>query len=164
MKRASASAVLLAALASGGASGQSQPTFRGGTTVVEFTLLHFRTIADKVSADVEIAIAEKSAKGDFEYRLRTSAFVLPEGTALAGTVLRYQDRWKLRPGTAIIRVLVRDRRSGRYGTLDVPVNQIPAARPAPEQSRRNGGVIAEVGFHRTIQSFPRQSFPRRGRS
>lgn len=90
--------------------------------------LQFRTDGDKQVADAEIAIAEKTMKGDFSYRLRTSTFTLPPGTLPAGTVLRYTDRWQLRPGTQTIRVIVRDRASGRYGTLDVPVKLVPTTR------------------------------------
>jgi VWFA-related protein len=90
--------------------------------------LQFRPVGDKQVADAEIAIAEKTSKGDFSYRLRTSTFTLPPATMPAGTVLRYTDRWQLRPGTATIRVIVRDRTSGRYGTLDVPAKLVPSTR------------------------------------
>jgi VWFA-related protein len=90
--------------------------------------LQFRAEGGKQVADAEIAIAEKTAKGDFSYRLRTSTFTLPPGTLPAGTVLRYTDRWQLRPGTQAIRVIVRDRASGRYGTLDVAVKLVPSKR------------------------------------
>jgi VWFA-related protein len=135
--------------------------------------LQFRPAGQTRSADVDVVIAEKSAQGDYEYRLRTSTFSLPNAPVPDGTVLRYTDRWRLRPGTTVIRVLVRDRSSGRYGTLDVPVKLVPAVRAAPawhdgeingrsawilENGRirvglvRNGGHIAEV---RLLSDNPR---------
>jgi hypothetical protein len=90
--------------------------------------LQFRPNGNTRTADIDIAIAEKSPRGDYEYRLRTSTFSLPNTPGAEGTVLRYTDRWKLRPATTMIRVIVRDRSSGRYGTLDVPVKQIPAVK------------------------------------
>jgi VWFA-related protein len=90
--------------------------------------LQFRTAGESQVADAEIAVAEKTARGDFSYRLRTSSFTLPAGTMPAGTILRYTDRWQLQPGTETIRVIVRDRTSGRYGTLDVPVKLVPSTR------------------------------------
>jgi VWFA-related protein len=90
--------------------------------------LQFRPTGTTRTADIDVAIAEKSARGDYEYRLRTSTFSLPNTPEADGTLLRYTDRWKLRPATTMIRVIVRDRSSGRYGTLDVPVKQIPAVK------------------------------------
>jgi hypothetical protein len=34
----------------------------------------------------------------------------------------------LKPGASTVRLIVRDRVTGRYGTLDVPVTDIPYAR------------------------------------
>jgi hypothetical protein len=42
-----------------------------------------------------------------------------------GNVVRYMDRWKLRPGASTIRLIVRDSLTSRYGTLDIPVNRLP---------------------------------------
>jgi hypothetical protein len=75
-----------------------------------------------------------------KYALTAAVVVLTQQLALSARqrvegqhfvrapVLRYTDRWKLRPGTTMIRVIVRDRSSGRYGTLDVPVKHIPAVK------------------------------------
>ncbi len=43
------------------------------------------------------------------------------------TGLRYRQRLKLSPETSTMRIIVRDRYTGRYGTLDVPLkNTIPS--------------------------------------
>ncbi len=57
-------------------------------------------------------------------------------------------RWELKPGAATIRLIVRDRLTNRYGTLDVPVKDIPHA--APRESAANEKsllvcTIASVG-------------------
>jgi hypothetical protein len=41
-------------------------------------------------------------------------------------MFRHQVSWKLKPGTDTIRIVVRDRHTGRYGTVDLSVKQIPA--------------------------------------
>lgn len=39
--------------------------------------------------------------------------------------------WELTPGASTVRLIVRDRLTNRYGTLDIPVKEIPGAQPAP---------------------------------
>jgi hypothetical protein len=55
-----------------------------------------------------------------------------ENQVKSGAV-RYALRATLKPATATIRLIVRDRFTGRYGTLDLPVNQIPAGAAVPVQ-------------------------------
>ena len=43
----------------------------------------------------------------------------------------YERRWKPAPGVATVRVLVRDRTTGNYGSLDIPLKSVPT-RPAAD--------------------------------
>lgn len=86
--------------------------------------LHFRRIGNQVSADVEVVVAEKLSDGRFSYKVEERTLTLPEGADKSGNVVRYRERWQLRPGTSTIRLIVRDRVTSRYGTLDVPVNRL----------------------------------------
>jgi hypothetical protein len=42
--------------------------------------------------------------------------------------LRYTRRWKPAPGALSLRIVVRDMITGRYGTLDIPLNKLVPAR------------------------------------
>ncbi len=88
--------------------------------------LHFRRIGNGVSADVEVVVAEKLSDGRFSYKVEERTVTLPEGADKSGNVVRYRERWQLRPGTSTIRLIVRDRVTSRYGTLDVPVSRLAA--------------------------------------
>jgi hypothetical protein len=42
---------------------------------------------------------------------------------------RYELTWKPAPEATTLRIIVQDVHSGRYGSLDVPLNQVPRDRP-----------------------------------
>jgi VWFA-related protein len=81
--------------------------------------LHFRDIGGRAAAEIEIATAEKVASGDFAFRVERAS--LNRVDAEPGAVAAYARKWTLRPDTTNVRVIVRDRFTGRYGTLDIPV-------------------------------------------
>ena len=81
--------------------------------------LHFRDAAGKSVADIEIATAEKLASGDFAFRVERAT--LGRANVAPGAVAPYSRRWTLRPETTIVRIIVRDRFTGRYGTLEISV-------------------------------------------
>jgi VWFA-related protein len=89
--------------------------------------LHLRDRNGPMEANVEISMAEKLPAD--KYNLwRQQATLSMAGSQAKGTdtaVLRYQRRWDIDPSTTAIRLIVRDRFTARYGTLDVPVTQIP---------------------------------------
>ncbi len=87
--------------------------------------LHFRRTGDQLAAEVEIVVAEKRPNGAFSFRIDTRTLTVAAGVDTAGTVLRYVDRWTVKPGTSSIRLAVRDRFTSRYGTLDIPTKQLP---------------------------------------
>jgi VWFA-related protein len=87
--------------------------------------LHFRTAGEQKTADIEVVVAEKLQDGSYSFNVGARQLSVPAGTATAGTVVRYMDRWTVRLGAITIRLIVRDRFTGRYGTLDVPVAQLP---------------------------------------
>ena len=81
--------------------------------------LHFRDVNGKALADIEIATAEKSESGDFAFRVERAT--LGRTNAEPGALAPYARRCALRPETSTVRVIVRDRLTGRYGTLDIPI-------------------------------------------
>ena len=46
-----------------------------------------------------------------------------------GGSVQHAHNWKLDPEAAAIRVILRDKLTGRYGTLDLPVKDIPVRQP-----------------------------------
>jgi VWFA-related protein len=92
--------------------------------------LFFRKDGDSMVADVEIGIAEKSPTGEATFRHGGGQFKLTAGqfAAMKPSDVRYGREWKPADGTSTVRILVRDRTTGRLGTLDLPVAAIPQAR------------------------------------
>jgi len=85
--------------------------------------LYFRKTDKGDVAQYEVAIAEKNATG--AGRLHIDA-----GEATGSVV--YRQRWPLSAGMTTLRIMVHDKFSGRYGTLDVAVSRLkPALQPAP---------------------------------
>ncbi len=82
--------------------------------------LQFREAGGKPMAEVDIVTAEKVASGDFGFRVERATLGLPANASEA-PVAGYSRRLTLKPATSTIRLLVRDRLTGRYGTLDIPV-------------------------------------------
>jgi hypothetical protein len=87
--------------------------------------LHFRRTGNQTAAEVEVVVAEKLPDGRFSYRVEERTLNVPEGVDRSANVVRYVDRWTVRSGASTIRLVVRDRVTSRYGTLDVPVNRLP---------------------------------------
>lgn len=81
--------------------------------------VYFRDVGGKAVAEIEIVTAEKIASGDFAFRVERAS--LGRTNADPGAFAPYARRWALRPETTIVRVIVCDRFTGRYGTLDIPV-------------------------------------------
>jgi hypothetical protein len=95
--------------------------------------LHFRKMSDQLGAEFEIGLAEKTSAGEFNLKRSITGVNVPisNENQIMGGAVRHAFRSKLTPGTATIRLIVRDRFTGRYGTLDLPVKEIPAGSARP---------------------------------
>ncbi|RPI20078.1 MAG: VWA domain-containing protein [Acidobacteriales bacterium] len=83
--------------------------------------LHFRKVGDQLVADLDIGIGEKTAAGVLGlWQEKATAIGDPAGS------VRYRKSWKVNPAASTIRLIVRDRLTGRFGTLEVAVRNIPA--------------------------------------
>jgi hypothetical protein len=89
--------------------------------------LHFRKNSDKLSAEIEIALAEKTATGEFSLKRNTATINVSADRAdqLTRGLVSHSQVWKVTPGALTFRLMVRDSLTGRYGTLDLPVKNIP---------------------------------------
>lgn len=94
--------------------------------------LHFRKDAGRMTAELEIGIAEKQPTGEANYHHEPGKFefAVERTETLKPSDMRYIRAWAPAPGISTVRVFVRDRATGRFGTLDVPVKRVPE-QPAP---------------------------------
>ena len=76
---------------------------------------------------MEIAIADLAADGSARTNRAVVTALVPaakwQETRKQGVT--YQRQWKPSADTSSLRVIVLDVRSGRFGSLDVPLNQLP---------------------------------------
>jgi hypothetical protein len=88
--------------------------------------LSYRNINGTTACTLEIAIAERTPEGLLGIRHELGSFALKEGQAnnLTGVTVRFPKQWTIDAKTSLIRVVIRDRHTGRFGTLDVPVSAL----------------------------------------
>jgi VWFA-related protein len=85
--------------------------------------LSFRPLNGSIACTLEIAIAERTPQGLLGIRHELGSFALKEGQAqnLPAVTVRFPKQWTIDAKTSLIRVVIRDRYTGHFGTLDVPV-------------------------------------------
>jgi hypothetical protein len=88
----------------------------------ELTDLLFRTLDNRQSAQIEIAYVEIKPNGTYNIQRRDATL---NYTDRNGGSVQTERSWKLDPEAKTIRVVLRDKLAGSYGTLDLPVKEIP---------------------------------------
>jgi VWFA-related protein len=88
--------------------------------------LSYRSMNGTTACTLEIAIAERAPQGLLGIRHELGSFALKEGQSnnLTGVTVRFPKEWTIDAKTSLIRVVIRDRYTGRFGTLDVPVEAL----------------------------------------
>ena len=86
--------------------------------------LQFRPVDGGSVADVEIALVEKTSKGPTNVRVQSAGIQLPTGAAVPA-VAPFSATFPLNAQTTSVRVIVRDRASGKLGSLDLPLDKLP---------------------------------------
>jgi VWFA-related protein len=100
---------------------------RAGNAAVDVAIeipaedLHFARQGDRRVADLDVVIAEEAPGARIRYEKQRADVALPAGDAAKGAMVRHTLRANVQPGTPAFRILVRDRLTGKYGTIDVPV-------------------------------------------
>lgn len=76
--------------------------------------------------EIDVALAEKTPTGLTGLRHEPLSFQVQEAQMndLASVRIRFPKEWPIRPATTIVRLIVRDRSTGRHGTLDVPLTVV----------------------------------------
>jgi hypothetical protein len=85
--------------------------------------LSYRPLNGTTACTLEIAIAERTPQGLLGIRHEVGSFALKESEAAnpSAVTVRFPKQWTIDSKTSLIRVVIRDRHTGHYGTLDVPV-------------------------------------------
>ncbi|MBN9658295.1 MAG: VWA domain-containing protein [Acidobacteria bacterium] len=99
----------------------------GLTAQVEPAGLYFQTKDGAGQAQVEICVAEKAATGEVVVHTEEGSVSAPgrDMRRVGPESARYQRVWKPSPGAQTIRVIIRDKVTGHYGVVDIPMAKIP---------------------------------------
>jgi VWFA-related protein len=87
--------------------------------------LYFRQLNNQLAADLDLGLAERGLVG--WSRLRSDKATVTMQNQLANTstsAIRISKSWTLNSGTSAARIVVRDRFTGRYGVLDMPLEKL----------------------------------------
>ena len=77
------------------------------------------------SADLDLGLAERGTVDGSRVRTDHATVTLKnENANLGGSLIRLPKSWTLNPGTSSVRLIVRDRVSGRFGVLDMPLAKL----------------------------------------
>lgn len=96
------------------------------TLLVAANSLEFRREGENFQADLEIGIADRAADGGAQTNRAESTALIPAARweELRNQAIAYQRQWKAAEGATSVRIVLRDARSGKYGTLDVALNRL----------------------------------------
>jgi hypothetical protein len=85
--------------------------------------LYFRTIAGQPVTELEIGLGERNHKEWTRVRRDGATITVKENPQKQGIapIVRFAKMWMLNPDTTALRLIVRDRWTGRFGVLDMPL-------------------------------------------
>jgi VWFA-related protein len=87
--------------------------------------LYFRPVNSQFSAELDLGLAERGTVGWSRLRSDKATVTLQNQQANRSTsVIRLTKSWDLNPGTSTARLIVRDRFTGKYGVVDMPLESI----------------------------------------
>ncbi|MCU1237449.1 MAG: hypothetical protein JWP63_5416 [Candidatus Solibacter sp.] len=97
------------------------------TLTADATTVQFHADGDNVKADVEIGIGEFAPDGSVRTNRNALTASIPAARFEEGRKagIKYQRQWKPAPESTTLRLIVHDVRSGKYGSLDVPLDKLP---------------------------------------
>jgi VWFA-related protein len=88
--------------------------------------LTFKRVDDQPVTDLEIGLGERNQKEWTRVRRDGATITIKEDPQrkIAPSIVRFAKIWTMNADTTLTRIVVRDRLSGRFGVLDMPMNQI----------------------------------------
>jgi VWFA-related protein len=87
--------------------------------------LYFHPDGNQLATEIDLALAERGTIGWSRVRTDRATVTLqnPQGDR-SSSLIRLSKSWTLNPGTSAARLVVRDRLTGRYGVLDMPLEKL----------------------------------------
>lgn len=110
------------------------PATRGISIIVQFDndAVRYRSTENgDQAALIELALVEKLKDGKFG--MRVDPIQLPFRAKEGMEPYQFRYEWALMPDSATVQVIVRDQLTGRYGTLDLPVDDLPRRKDSEAQ-------------------------------
>jgi VWFA-related protein len=88
--------------------------------------LYYKRVNGAPVTDLEIAFGERTAKEWTRVRRDGAVITIKENPQQAArpTIVRFSKVWTVAPDTTQVRLIVRDRMTGRFGVLDMPLSEI----------------------------------------
>ena len=88
--------------------------------------LYYKRVNGAPVTDLEIAFGERNAKEWTRVRRDGAIITIKENPqqAVQPTIVRFSKMWTVNPDTTQVRLIVRDRMTGRFGALDMPMNEV----------------------------------------
>jgi VWFA-related protein len=88
--------------------------------------LYYKRVNGAPVTDLEIAFGERSSKEWTRVRRDGATITIKENPqqTVRPSIVRFSKMWTIEPGTTQVRLIVRDRMTGRFGVLDMPLNDI----------------------------------------
>jgi VWFA-related protein len=88
--------------------------------------LYYKRVGGSPVTDLEIGFGERNAKEWTRVRRDGATITIKENPqqAVKASIVRFQKMWTIDPDTTQVRLIVRDRMTGRFGVLDMPLKDI----------------------------------------
>ena len=88
--------------------------------------LYYKRVAGQPVTDLEIGFGERNTKEWTRVRRDGATITIKENPqqAVKASLVRFQKMWTIEPDTTQVRLIVRDRMTGRFGVLDMPLRDI----------------------------------------
>ncbi len=88
--------------------------------------LYYKTVNGQPVTDLEIGFGERNPRQWTRVRRDGATITIKENpqATVKPSIVRFAKVWTVEPDTSHVRLIVRDRMTGRYGSLDMPLGQI----------------------------------------
>lgn len=107
---------------------RADPTADGLNVLIQIAAddLYYKRVAGSPVTDLEIGFGERNTKEWTRVRRDGATITIKENPQqpVKASIVRFQKMWTIEPDTTQVRLIVRDRMTGRFGVLDMPLKDI----------------------------------------
>jgi VWFA-related protein len=108
---------------------RADPTGNGLNVLIQIAAddLYYKRVGGSPVTDLEIGFGERNAKEWTRVRRDGATITIKENPqqAVKASIVRFQKMWTIDPDTTLVRLIVRDRMTARFGVLDMPLSEMP---------------------------------------